>query len=131
MIKETITYVDYDGNERTEDFYFNLTKAELAEMNLTVKGGMEQMIKEIVAAKDTPSIIKLFKEILTKSYGKKSPDGRRMMKNEEILTDFVETEAYSQLYMKLATDEVYAQKFVNGVMPSDLAVAPTGPMPVQ
>ena len=104
MIKETITYTDYNGNERTEDFYFNLTKAEVMELEMSTKGGMAEMIQRIVAAQDQPAIIKIFKDLIIKAYGVKSPDGKRFIKNDEVVDEFVQTEAFSELFMKLATD---------------------------
>lgn len=121
MIKETITYTDYNGNERKEDFYFNLTKAEVMELEMSTKGGLAEMIQRIVAAQDQPAIIKVFKELIVKAYGVKSPDGKRFIKNQEVVDDFVQTEAFSELFMKLATDADAAAKFVNGIVPADLA----------
>ena len=121
MIKKTITYSDYNGNERTEDFYFNLTKAEIMEMEMSIKGGLAEMIKRVVDAQDAPEIIKIFKELIMKAYGVKSPDGKRFMKSPEILAEFVETEAFSELFMELATDADAASKFVNGVVPANMA----------
>ena len=120
MIKKTVTYTDYNGNTRTEDFYFNLTKAELTEMNLSTTGGLEQMIHDIVAAQDTPKIVAIFKDLLLKSYGVKSADGRRFIKSKEISTEFSQTEAYPVIYMELLTDEESADKFMNGILPSDM-----------
>ena len=121
MIKEPITYTDYNGIERTEDFYFNLTKAEIMEMEMSTTGGLAEMIQRIVAAKDQPAIIKIFKDLILKAYGEKSADGKRFMKSEEIRLGFEQTEAYSQLFMKLATDADAAAKFVNGIVPADMA----------
>lgn len=118
MLKKVITYTDYNGTERTENFYFNLTKAELMEMELGTSGGMADMIQRIVDAKDAPAIMKIFKELILKAYGEKSADGKRFMKSEEISTAFAQTEAYSQLYMELATDADEAAKFVNGIIPT-------------
>lgn len=118
MIKRTITYEDYNGVSRTEDFYFNLSKAEIAEMELSTTGGMGEMIRRIIEAQDTPSIVKIFKEILFKAYGVKSPDGRRFIKSPELSLEFSQTEAYSQLFMELATDADKAAAFVNGVVPN-------------
>ena len=120
MIKEPITYTDYNGIERTEDFYFNLTKAEIMEMEMSTTGGLAEMIQRIVAAKDQPAIIKIFKDLILKAYGEKSADGKRFMKSEEIRLGFEQTEAYSQLFMKLATDADAAAKFVNGIVPADM-----------
>lgn len=120
MIKKTITYNDYNGVLRTEDFYFNLTKAEIMEMEMSTAGGLEQMINKIIAAQDTPAIIKQFKEIIKKSFGEKSLDGKRFIKSPELFEEFSQTEAYSQLFMELATDAEKAAAFVNGVIPGDL-----------
>ena len=120
MLKKTVTYVDYNGLERTEDFYFNLTKAEVAEMELSVQGGFSKMLEEIVASKDNVQIVNLFKQMVLKSYGEKSPDGRRFIKSDEIAQAFAQTEAYSEIFMELALDEKKAADFVNGIMPANL-----------
>lgn len=117
MLKKTITYKDFDGNDRSEDFYFNLSKAEVLEMELGVTGGMTQMINRIVSAQDGKRIIEAFKEIILKAYGEKSPDGKRFIKSEELATAFSQTEAYSQLFIELATDVDAATNFVNGIIP--------------
>lgn len=117
MLKKTVTYTDYNGVERTEDFYFNLTKAELTEMELSTEGGLEAMIRKIVAEKNAPAIIKIFKELVLKAYGEKSPDGRRFIKNDEVRDGFAQTEAYSEIFMELATDADAAAAFVNGITP--------------
>lgn len=117
MRKETITYTDYNGNERTEDFWFNMTPAEVFETNYSVSGGFKAMVEKIIATQDVPALIKLFKEIVLKAYGEKSLDGRRFIKSEELSLEFSQTEAYSELYMKLATDDKAASDFINGVLP--------------
>ncbi len=125
MIKKTITYEDYNGVERTENFYFNLNKAEVLEMEMGTEGGMAESIQKIIDAKDAPAIIRVFKDLVLKAYGVKSDDGRRFMKTKPDGTryadDFSETEAYSQIFMELATDADAAAKFVNGIIPADLA----------
>lgn len=120
MLKKTITYTDYNGSERTEDFYFNLSKAEIMEMEMGTSGGLAEMITRIVAAQDAPAIIKIFKDLVLKAYGEKSPDGKRFIKSEEIATSFSQTEAYSQLFMELATNADAAAAFVNGIVPKDM-----------
>ena len=120
MLKKTITYTDYNGGERTEDFYFNLSKAEIMEMEMSTAGGLAEMITKIVATQDAPSIIKIFKELVLKAYGEKSPDGKRFIKSEELSTAFSQTEAYSILFMELATDADSAAKFVNGIIPANV-----------
>ena len=123
MLKKTITYIDYNGSERTEDFYFNLTKAEVMEMEMSTTGGLAEMIKRIVNAQDQPAIIKVFKDLVLRAYGEKSPDGKRFIKSDEIAAAFAQTEAYSILFMELATDADAAAKFVNGIVPSDMGKA--------
>lgn len=120
MIKEPITYTDYNGTERTEDFYFHLTKAEIMKMELGVKGGLAEAINRIIAAQDTPAIIEVFEDLIKKSYGVKTPDGRGFLKRQEDLEAFMATEAYSILFMKLSTDADAAAKFINGVVPADM-----------
>ena len=121
MIKKTITYTDFNGGERTEDFYFHLTKAEITKMEMSVNGGMAERIQTIVSAQDQPAIIEVFEDLIKKSYGVKTPDGRGFVKRKEDLEAFMATEAYSQLFMELATDSDAASKFVNGIIPADLS----------
>ena len=121
MLKKTITYHDYNGVEYTQDFYFNLSKAEIMEMELGTTGGLAEMIQKIVAAQDAPSIIKVFKDLILKSYGEKSADGKRFIKSDEISTAFAQTEAYSELFMELATNAEAAAAFVNGIVPAEMA----------
>lgn len=128
MLKKTITYKDYNGNERTEDFYFNLSKAEIMEMEMGITGGYSEMIQRIVNAQDAPSIIKIFKDLVLKAYGVKSADGKRFEKSEELSREFSQTEAYSILFMELATDADAAAKFVNGIVPADMSNATLLPM---
>lgn len=123
MIKENIKYVDYNGNERDEDFWFNLTEAEVAELQLSIRGGLATWIESIVKAQSEPEIVDLFKKIIHKAYGEKSNDGRRFMKSEEIAKNFEETEAYSVLFMHLARDAKYAAEFINGLMPKAVEAA--------
>lgn len=121
MLKKTIKYTDFNGIDREEDFYFNLTEAELAEMNLMTKGGLKSYLEAIINTQDTPAIAELFKKIINKSYGVKSPDGRKFMKSPEILDDFMYTQAYSNLYMSLIADADTAANFVNGIIPKNIA----------
>lgn len=121
MLKKSVTYTDYNGNERSEDFYFNLTKAEIMEMEMSTSGGLAEMIQRVVASQDSPTIVKIFKDLVLKSYGQKSLDGKRFVKSDQLREEFVQTEAYSIIFMELATDADAAAKFVNGIVPADLA----------
>ena len=121
MLKKTITYTDYNGVERTEDFYFNLKKSEIMEMEMSTDGGLSEMIKKILATKDIPSLMSIFKEFILKAYGEKSPDGKRFIKSKELSESFEQTEAYSELFMELATSDKAAAEFINGLVPPDVA----------
>ena len=117
MIKKTINYIDYDGNERTEDFYFNLNQAEVLELEMGTSGGLTKMLEKIIAEQDNSKIMEMFKDIVLKSYGEKSPDGRRFIKNKGLADSFSQTEAYSTLFVELATDAEMAAAFINGIIP--------------
>lgn len=122
MLKKTIKYTDYDGNERTEDFYFNLTKAEIYDMEMSADGGggMAAFINKIISAQDRAELAKLFKKFILQCYGEKSLDGKRFIKTKELAEAFSQTEAYSQLYMELITDDLAAEAFIKGVAPADV-----------
>lgn len=123
MLKKVITYTDYNGTERTEPFYFNLTEAEIMEMEMTTTGGLAEMIQRVVDAQDAPAIIKIFKDLVLKAYGEKSADGKRFIKSEELSQGFAQTEAYSKLFMELATNDKAAAEFINGIVPANMAEA--------
>lgn len=123
MLKKNIKYVDYDGNDRAEDFYFNLNKAEVIELQLGTVGGLTKTLEKIVQEKDTSRIIEYFKTIILKAYGEKSADGRRFIKSQELRDAFEQTEAYSELFMELASDAKMAAEFINGVLPKEAANA--------
>ena len=120
MLKKTVTYVDYNGVERTEDFYFNLSKAEVTEMELSVRGGLSAMLEELVKSGDNARIVEIFKDLVLRSYGEKSADGKRFVKSKELSEAFSQTEAYSEIFMELALDEKAAAAFINGILPSHL-----------
>lgn len=117
MLVKEISYVDYDGNERKEDFYFNISKAELAELEFSVDGGMKNIIERITKKQNNPEIMALFKRIILLSYGEKSNDGKRFIKSKELSESFVQTEAYTELFMELFTDSKAAADFINAVLP--------------
>lgn len=121
MLKKEIAYTDYNGTQRTENFYFNLSKAEIMEMEMGTNGGYTELVQKIIEAQDTAALIKIFKDLILKSYGEKTLDGKRFIKSEEISAGFAQTEAYSELFMELATDDKAAAEFVNGIIPADVA----------
>lgn len=123
MISEKITYTDYNGKERTETFYFNLSKAELTELQNSVDGGFGAYLNRIRDAENIPELVKVFKEIILMSYGEKSEDGKYFLKKKngvQLSELFEQTEAYSVLFMKLANDDKAAAQFVNGIIPADV-----------
>lgn len=121
MYKKTITCPDFNGVERTETHYFNLTKAEVAEMEMTTSGGYAEMLQNIVDAKDTPALMEQFKKMILKAYGHMKEDGRRFEKSEQISTEFSQTAAYSEIFMELLTNTDAAIEFVTNIMPGDLS----------
>lgn len=127
MLKKTIKYEDYNGVERNEDFYFNLTKAELYQMELGVDGGFEEYIMKIIKAQDLKTIIDLFKKIILQSYGEKSADGKMFIKTTDdgvsLANRFAQTEAFSELYMELATSDTAAAAFIKGIMPKGIDIS--------
>lgn len=117
MLSKKIDFVDFDGNEQSEVFHFNLTEAELAELEMSTVGGLQQKIKEIIEQNDAPAMLALWKNLLLKCYGVKSADGRRFVKTPELTTEFSQTQAYSILFMELSTSAEAAAAFVNAVVP--------------
>lgn len=117
MYKIREKFVDYNGVTREEDFYFNLTEAELTKMQLSEDGGMVSMLQTLISKKDIKEMIRVFELIIDHAYGVKSPDGRKFIKNAEVLDDFRATEAYSQIFTRFATDDNFAAEFVNNIMP--------------
>lgn len=120
MYTKRMTYTDYNGVQRTEDFRFNFTKAELVEMEMTASGGLEVMIQNIIDAQDKAELIKIFKKLILDSYGVKSPDGKRFIKSEELREEFAQTEAYSDLFILLSSNDDEAAKFINGIIPDGM-----------
>ena len=121
MLKITRKYEDFDGHEREEDFYFNLTKAELAEFRFSVNGGVEALLDGMIKAQDQKSMIEYAKRLVLMSYGEKSLDGREMLKNDAIREKFMSTQAYSDIFMDVATNDKFAADFIKGILPKDLA----------
>ena len=117
MLKKRIHYTDYNGIERDEDFYFNLNRVELSDMDFSTVGGFQAFVETIVMEKDVTRILELFKEIVLKAYGKKSPDGKRFIKSQELRDEFEQTEAFVELYMELLSDADAASAFINGIVP--------------
>ena len=116
MRKETITYTDYNNVTRTEDFFFNLNEAELNALQYVVDGGLKEILERIVKSNDNKHIMACFHELIAKSYGEKSPDGRRFIKSEELSEAFMQTEAYNELMLRFMTDANYSAEFINDVL---------------
>jgi len=124
MISETITYPGFDGREFTDTFYFNLTKAEVTELQVSEKEGYAEMLERIVNAKDVKEIVANFKKILLASYCIKSDDGRTPIKSEELSRNFGSSEAYSILFMKLIENDDSGAAFIRGILPAGMPEAP-------
>lgn len=120
MYSRKVKYEDYDGNQREVECYFNLNKAEVLELQMSWDGGLEKVLKRIIEEHDQKRMIEMFKMIMLKSYGQKSIDGNRFIKNEQLTEEFTQTEAYSELFMLFATDADAASEFVNGILPKSL-----------
>ena len=125
MYRDHRTYIDFNGVERTEDFYFNLSKAEIADMELSTTGGIKDMVNKILEAKDQAKLVSLFKDLIRMAYGVKSEDGRNFIKNDKVREDYFSTNAYSDLYMELATNDQFASQFFEAILP----VTATDPEP--
>lgn len=123
MLKKVITYEDYNGVERTEECYFNMTKVELLEMHQNAGGGLDGIIKQIIQVKNNAELVKFLKELLVMSYGKKSDDGRLFMKNDEIRAEFMASPMYDMLYCEIFTDEKACSDFIDGILPKSLREA--------
>lgn len=132
MLKKTITYLDYNDEERTDEFFFHFSRAELIMMDASRAGGMQNYYDRIVREKDQVAIMECFKDLIHRSIGYKSDDGKRFIKTEEFATAFEQTEAYSELIMELLGDSKAAADFFTNILPASLAkdIAKHGDMPV-
>ena len=119
MIRKTIAYIDYNGDEREEDFYFNLSRTELTKMEMETEGGLERMIIRLSQSSDGGEIMNILESIILRSYGIKTPDGKRLMKSKELSEEFKQTPAYDELFTELITDAEAAAKFINNVIPDE------------
>lgn len=120
MLKKTVTYTDYNGVERTEAFYFHYNEAEILDMEMSTEGGFAERIQKIIDAKDQKSLMQVIKKFVIDAYGVKSEDGKRFIKNDEVKTAFLESPAYSKIWMELVVDDEVAADFINNVIPSDM-----------
>lgn len=120
MLKKTITFKDLDGNSLTEDFYFHLSKAKIMEMELSTTGGLEASMKQLIQKRDGATIMSVFKELILKSYGERSLDGKTFLQSDELSKAFEQTDAYSELFVSLVTDDEAAAEFFNGILPEDV-----------
>lgn len=127
MFKHTVKYTDFDGNEREEDLFFHLSPAEMTQFEYSVKGGMKNLLEKAIKEQDGPTMMKFFVRIVEMAYGRKSNDGRRFEKSQEIYDDFSQTNAYNALFMQLVTDEGFAKRFVDAVFPDMKPYSPNAP----
>ena len=120
MYKKKITYTDYNGTERTEDFYFNLSKSEMIMLETTTPGGYTGLIQRVIESKDNREIMKIFTDLIRRSYGVKSEDGKHFVKNDQVVEDFMNSAAFDQMFTEFFTDENAASDFAKGIIPSDI-----------
>jgi hypothetical protein len=120
LLKKTITYENFNEETVSEDFFFHLSKAELIELEMSHDGGLSASLQRIVELEDKKAVIAEFKNIILSSYGKKSEDGRRFIKNQALREEFESSEAYSTLFMELVTDTDAAVEFINGIIPKGM-----------
>ena len=120
MIKKTVTYKDYNDTERTESFYFHFTEAEILDMEMSVEGGFAERVQRIVDAKEQSALLKVIKNFVLDAYGVKSEDGKRFIKTDKVKEEFVQSPAYSMIFMELVTNDALAADFVNGVVPDTM-----------
>lgn len=123
MYKKTITYHDCNGEKRTEDFYFDLTKTEAMKLDLGFVGGLEAYMNRCLQRVDVPAIVDLFDKIILKAYGEKSEDGRRFIKSEELSIEFSQTGAYDVLFQELLSNPDNITAFMEGILPAELVAA--------
>jgi hypothetical protein len=121
VIKKTITFKDLDDNDVTEDFYFSLSTAELAEMELEKDGGFAEYLRAIISSENRAEILKTFKMIMLLSVGKRAEDGRRFLKSTEITNEFIQSDAYSVLFMELIQDATMLATFIRGIVPASMS----------
>ena len=120
MIKKTVTYTDYNGVERTESFYFHFSEAEILDMEMSTEGGFAERVQRIIDSKHQTELLKVIKPFVYDAYGVKSEDGKRFMKNDEVKAAFIESPAYSEIFMEMLTNDKLAAEFVNGVVPANM-----------
>jgi hypothetical protein len=121
MLKRDITYENFDGEKVTETFYFNLTKSEIVELEVGYDEGLQEVLQRIIKTENRKRLIEEFKRIILLSYGERSEDGKRFVKNDQLREGFAQTAAYDALFIELATNEESAAVFIKGIIPKDFA----------
>lgn len=121
MYQKAITYEDYNGVKKTKNFYFNLTRSEIAKMHLMTDSGLDQMIKKMIESGSNKEIFTYFDNFVLSCYGEKSADGEEFIKNEEIREKFRNHPAYDVLFMEFIEGGDKAMSdFINAVIPRDM-----------
>lgn len=121
MLKKTITYTDYDGMERTEDFWFNLSKTELTKLDAELPGGVLGVLRKIIDKKDRKALVDFIETLILRSYGEKTLDGKRFVKTPDMAEEFMQTPAYDELFMSILSDTDSQTSFINGIIPQSMA----------
>lgn len=130
MLKKTMTYEDCEGNKVTEDFWFNLTQAEIVKLNYYCPGGLEVYAKRCEKDGRYYDILELFEKIICMAYGEKSADGKRFIKSKELTESFIQTEAYSNLFMELISNPEAGQIFIKGITPKGFVNSTQNKLPM-
>ena len=116
MLKKIVKYIDFNGNERSDTLYFNLTDVEVARLEVKFPGGLEKYINNFNAEERPDEILDLFETVLEMSYGIKSEDGRHFRKPPENTRDFMESAVYTKIFFELLSDADVAADFFKAVV---------------
>lgn len=116
MLKKVVTYTDFNGDERSETLYFNLTEVEVARLEVRYPGGLEKHINNLNAQERPDEVLDLFETVLKMAYGTKSDDGRHFHKSEEETKKFGDSAAYTKIFVELLTDDAKAADFFNAMV---------------
>lgn len=120
MLKKRITYTNFEDEEVTETFYFNLTKADLMEMEVSKRGGLNGYIERIQETNDAGLVFEELKSLMSRSVGRLAPDGRGFSRSQQIRDEFMNSEAFSNFILEMLTDPQLAAEFIQGLIPKNI-----------